>query len=131
MRILVIEKDARMIRLLEKALKDQSIGVDVSTDPEQALFLSLATDYDVILIDEQLSKIGGIELCYMLREKGVKSPIIVISARGSLGDVIRALDSGADDCLSGSLNLAELLARVRAAARRRRFIIVRISKWLI
>lgn len=119
MRILVIEKDARMINFLGKALKSQSIVVDEVTDAEKALFLTSASDYDVILIDDLLPGIGGIELCYKFREKGVKSPIIIISEQGNLGNVVRALDSGADDYLVKPLDTSVLFARIRAASRRK------------
>jgi len=119
MRILVIEKNARMIKFLEKAFRTQSMLVDVVSDLDKVLFQTSVADYDVIILNHLLPTIGGTELCYVLRERGVRIPIIIISARGNPSESVRALDSGADDFLPIPLELSELYARVRAAARRK------------
>jgi len=119
MRILLAEDDKRMAGIVKRALSSQSLAVDVAADGEKALHLASYNDYDVILLDVILPKIGGIQVCHELREKGVKTPIIMLSAKGAVVDKIHGLDSGADDYLPKPFSLSELMARIRAVSRRK------------
>lgn len=119
MRVLLAEDEMKIAAFIKKALESHSIAVDLATDGEQALYLGGVSDYDVILLDVMLPKMDGVEVCQKLRSKDVKSPIIMISARGATEDKVRGLDSGADDYLSKPFNFSELFARIRSVSRRK------------
>jgi two-component system OmpR family response regulator len=119
MRILLAEDEAHMANVLKRAMKAKSIAVDHASDGEEALYLGSVSDYDVILLDVLMPKMKGLEVCSKLRKKGVKTPVIMLSAQGSVPDKIRGLDSGADDYLAKPFSFSELMARIRAHARRK------------
>lgn len=119
MRILLAEDEAHMANVLKRALKAKSIALDHAVDGEQALFMASVSDYDVILMDVIMPKMQGREVCEALRKKGIKTPIIMLSAQGSVPDKVRGLDAGADDYLAKPFSFSELMARVRAHVRRR------------
>lgn len=119
MRVLVAEDEAKIAAFIKKALESHSIAVDMASNGEEALYLASVSDYDVILLDVMLPKMDGVEVCQKLRSKDVKSPVIMISARGATEDKIRGLDSGADDYLSKPFNFSELFARIRSVSRRK------------
>jgi DNA-binding response OmpR family regulator len=119
MRVLVAEDEVKIASFIKKALESHSIAVDMANNGEDALYLASVSDYDVILLDVMLPKMDGVEVCQKLRSKDVKSPVIMISARGATEDKIRGLDSGADDYLSKPFNFSELFARIRSVSRRK------------
>jgi len=118
MRVLVVEDEVKMAALLRRGLSEQGLTVDVAGDGEKALALARATGYDAIVLDVVLPGIDGFETCRRLRVDGIWSPVLMLTARGALEDRVSGLDGGADDYLTKPFSFVELLARLRALARR-------------
>jgi two-component system OmpR family response regulator len=118
MRILVVEDDVRMAAAMRRGLQAEGIVADVATRGEDALWMAAATEFDVVVLDIMLPGINGFETCRRLRTSGMWAPIIMLTARDSIEDRVEGLDQGADDYLIKPFSLAELLARLRALARR-------------
>jgi two-component system, OmpR family, response regulator len=118
MRVLVVEDEAKLAGLLSRGLRRQGMGTDVAADGEQAVVLATATAYDVILLDVMLPGVDGFEVCRRLRRESVWSPTLMLTARDSVEDRVRGLDSGADDYLAKPFSFDELFARIRALTRR-------------
>ncbi len=118
MRVLVVEDEAKLADLLRRGLTASGLAVDVAATGEDALWMAPATAYQVIVLDLMLPDVDGIEVCRRLRDSGVQTPILMLTALGELADRVAGLDSGADDYLVKPFALAELLARVRALLRR-------------
>jgi two-component system OmpR family response regulator len=118
MRILVVEDDKKIASFVVKGLKQNGFAVDHSPDGQAGLILATTTDYDVAVVDVMLPEIDGITLVQQLRQKGVRTPVIFLSAKGSVEDRIRGLQAGGDDYLTKPFSFAELLARVQALLRR-------------
>jgi two-component system OmpR family response regulator len=118
MRVLVVEDTSKLAELLQRRLRREGMGVDVAADGDEALARAGATDYDLILLDVMLPGRDGFELCRRLRESGVWSATLMLTALGSVDDRVRGLDAGADDYLSKPFSFEELLARIRALTRR-------------
>jgi len=118
MKVLVVEDRVKMARLLRRALRGEGVAADVAIRGEDALWMAEATRYDAIVLDVMLPGINGIEACRRLREAGVWTPILMLTARGRLEDRVAGLDAGADDYLPKPFELQELMARLRALARR-------------
>jgi two-component system, OmpR family, response regulator len=117
-RVLVVEDDERMARALLRGLRYEGIVADACGRGEEAIGLARATDYDAIVLDVMLPDIDGFETCRRLRAEGRWAPIIMVTARDTVEDRVQGLDQGADDYLTKPFSLAELLARLRALARR-------------
>jgi two-component system, OmpR family, response regulator len=118
MRVLVVEDDVPLAAAVRRALKPEGVAADVATKGEDALWMAGATEYDAIVLDLMLPGIDGFDTCRRLREDGVWSPILMLTARDAVEDRVRGLDQGADDYLTKPFSLAELLARLRALVRR-------------
>jgi two-component system OmpR family response regulator len=118
MRVLVVEDEPKMARLLRRAMKENGIPADVSARGEKAVKLAEQTPYDVILLDVLLPGIDGIETCRRLRRAGIRTPILLLTALDSVEDRVAGLDGGADDYVTKPFSIDELMARVRALARR-------------
>jgi two-component system, OmpR family, response regulator len=118
MRVLIVEDEAKMAALIRRGLGEEGIAVDVVGRGEDALWRAEATGYDAIVLDVMLPGIDGFEVCRRLRESGVWSPILMLTARDSVADRVAGLDRGADDYLTKPFSYAELLARLRALFRR-------------
>jgi len=118
MRVLVVEDQSRMASLLKRALEEEGHAVDVAADGQDGLWLATENPYGAIVLDVMLPDIDGFELCRRIRDKGQWVPVIMLTARDSVGDRVRGLDAGADDYLVKPFSLAELAARLRALARR-------------
>ena len=118
MRVLVVEDEAKLADLLRRGLTAHGLAVDIAATGEDALWMAPATAYQVIVLDLMLPGIDGIEVCRQLRDAGVHTPILMLTALGEPPDRVAGLDSGADDYLAKPFVLAELLARIRALARR-------------
>jgi DNA-binding response OmpR family regulator len=118
MRILVIEDDKSMQKLLSKRLGEEIYTVDSCCDGLEGLEYAQAVEYDCILLDLMIPKMSGLDVLRKLRESGNKAYILIITARGSVDDRIKGLDAGADDYLIKPFSLDELLARMRALIRR-------------
>ena len=118
MRILLVEDEHKVASFLARALREQAYAVDVAESGERALALASELAYDTILLDLRLPDRDGIEVCQILRRRGVNSPILMLTARGMVEHRVEGLDAGADDYLTKPFAVAELLARVRALVRR-------------
>jgi two-component system OmpR family response regulator len=117
-RVLVVEDEAKLADLLRRGLTAHGLAVDIATTGEDAMWMAPATAYQVIVLDLMLPGIDGIEVCRQLRDAGVPTPVLMLTALGEPSDRVAGLDSGADDYLAKPFVLAELLARIRALARR-------------
>jgi two-component system OmpR family response regulator len=118
MRVLVVEDKVKLAGLLRRALRGEGLAADVAVRGEDALWMAGATRYDAIVLDVMLPGIDGIETCRRLRADGVWTPVLMLTARGQLTDRVAGLDGGADDYMTKPFELAELMARLRALARR-------------
>ena len=120
MRVLIVEDEPKMAALIRRGLVGEGMAVDVVGRGEDALWRAEATEYDAIVLDLMLPGIDGFEVCRRLRAAGVWSPILMLTARDAVRDRIAGLDRGADDYLTKPFSFGELLARLRALARRGR-----------
>jgi two-component system, OmpR family, response regulator len=118
MRLLVVEDDVKMASLLKRSLKREGYGVDVASTGADAVWAGREFPYDAIVLDAMIPAPDGFEVCRQLRKEGKWMPVIMLTARGAVGDRIRGLDAGADDYLLKPFAFAELLARLRALLRR-------------
>jgi two-component system OmpR family response regulator len=118
MRVLIVEDQVKMVGLLRTGLQKRGLVVDVACRGEDALWMAGSTRFDVIILDVMLPGIDGFETCRRMRADGVSSPILMLTARDGIGDRVAGLDEGADDYLTKPFSFAELVARVRALARR-------------
>jgi len=118
MRVLIVEDDVKLAGLIQRALREQAALADVAHAGEDALWMADATPYDVIVLDLNLPGIDGFETCRRLRSSQVPTPILMLTARASVTDRVTGLDTGADDYLVKPFDVSELLARIRALARR-------------
>ena len=118
MRILVVEDEVKMARLIRRGLREEGLSVDIADRGEDALWMAGSTDYDAIVLDVMLPGIDGFETCRRLRGDGVWAPVLMLTARDAVEDRVAGLDDGADDYLTKPFSFAELLARLRALARR-------------
>jgi two-component system, OmpR family, response regulator len=118
MRVLVVEDELRMASLIRRGLVTEGLAADVAPNGEDALWMAQAHAYDAIVLDVMLPGINGFETCRRLRHDGIWSPVLMLTARDSVDDRVAGLDTGADDYLVKPFAFAELLARLRALARR-------------
>lgn len=118
MRVLIVEDEKRIASALKRMVEDSKYACDVVYDGQDGLLYGESNIYDVIILDIMLPKINGIEVVKRLREKKIKTPILLLTALSETGDKVRGLDSGADDYLTKPFSKDELLARVRALTRR-------------
>ena len=116
--ILVVEDEPKMARLLHRGLTERGDIVEVAPTGEAAVAIARAGEFDVVLLDVTLPGMDGFEVCRRLRAAKVWAPVLMLTARSAVEDRIRGLDAGADDYLPKPFALAELLARIRALARR-------------
>jgi two-component system, OmpR family, response regulator MprA len=117
--ILLVEDDARIARLVERALREAGHHVDMVMDGATGLSQALSDDRDLIILDILLPMMDGLSICRRLRERGIQTPVLMLTARDTITDRVRGLDAGADDYLVKPFAVDELLARVRALLRRR------------
>jgi two-component system OmpR family response regulator len=118
MRALIVEDERKLAGLLRRGLLEEGYAADVALHGEDALWMATATEYDAIVLDVMLPGADGFEVCRRLRERGVASPVLMLTARDAVEDRIAGLDTGADDYLVKPFAFAELLARLRALVRR-------------
>ncbi len=118
MRVLLVEDHKPLLRALRQGLEEEGFAVDVAQDGEEADIKARNTAYDVIVLDVMLPKIDGLTLLERWRRDGLKTHVLILTARGSVEDRVKGLDLGADDYLTKPFELEELLARVRALIRR-------------
>jgi DNA-binding response OmpR family regulator len=118
MRVLVVDDDARLVRTLRRGLEAEGFAVDTAADGIGGEWLATENAYDVLVLDVMMPGVDGVELCARLRRAGIWTPVLVLTARSDNEDVVRALDTGADDFLAKPFAYGVLLARVRALVRR-------------
>jgi two-component system, OmpR family, response regulator len=118
MRVLIVEDHAKMAGLVRRGLQKEGMAADVAGSGEDALGRAQATEYDAIILDLMLPGMDGFEVCRRLRQEGVWTPILMLTARDAVRDRVAGLDGGADDYLTKPFSYAELLARLRALVRR-------------
>jgi two-component system OmpR family response regulator len=118
MRVLIVEDNVRMASAIKRGLQAEGLVADVASRGEDALWMAGATEFDAVVLDVMLPGIDGFETCRRLREEGMWAPIIMLTAKDAVEDRIAGLDRGADDYLVKPFSLGELLARLRALARR-------------
>jgi DNA-binding response OmpR family regulator len=118
MRILLVEDEPRIADFVGRGLTENGYSVDVASDGEEAVHWPSVAEFDVIILDVMLPVIDGIAVCRTLRQQGLRTPILMLTARDAIEDRVRGLDSGADDYLVKPFAFAELLARIRALSRR-------------
>ncbi|MCC6314693.1 MAG: response regulator transcription factor [Thermomicrobiales bacterium] len=118
MRILLVDDDPKLSSIVQRVLAQERIETDLADDGEAGLDLALSGAYDAILLDRLLPKRDGVSVVRALRDEGVDTPVLMLTALGDLDERVHGLDAGADDYLPKPFAFAELLARLRALARR-------------
>lgn len=118
MRILLVEDEHKIANSIKKGLEQESFAVDVAYDGISGYDFASSEEYDVIVLDRLLPGMDGVEICKKLREKGIHTPILLLTALGEVSERVEGLNSGADDYLPKPFAFTELLARIRALTRR-------------
>jgi len=119
MKILVVEDEKYIAKPIEQVLKRNNYSVDLAYDGEYGLDCGLTDLYDIIVLDIMLPKLDGLAVLKELRENGIETPVLLLTAKDQVGDKVKGLDSGADDYLAKPFDNEELLARLRALGRRK------------
>jgi heavy metal response regulator len=118
MRLLVVEDEKKVANFLKKGLEEEYYAVDVAYDGEQALYMIELNDYDLVLLDIMLPRIDGMTVLRRIRENSNFVPILMVTAKDSVDNIVEGLDAGCDDYLTKPFAFSELLARIRALLRR-------------
>jgi DNA-binding response OmpR family regulator len=118
MRILIVDDDRRLCAVIKRGLLEETYAVDLAYDGEEGEYLAEVNPYDLIILDIMLPAKNGVEVCQELRAKKVNTPILMLTAKDTVEDRVRGLDTGADDYLVKPFAFSELLARLRALMRR-------------
>jgi heavy metal response regulator len=118
MRILVVEDEKKVASFIKRGLEEENFTVDTAHDGEEGLYMAETNPYDLILMDIMLPKMDGLAVIKELRKKEVRTPVLCLTAKDAVEDIVSGLDSGSDDYLTKPFAFAELLARVRALLRR-------------
>jgi two-component system OmpR family response regulator len=117
-RVLLVEDEVKMARLVKRGLEREGYAVDVAGDGDEALWAAREHDYDAIVLDAMIPGPDGFEVCRRLRQEGRWAPVLILTARDAVADRVAGLDAGADDYLVKPFAFAELCARLRAICRR-------------
>src|SRR4030065_2232419 len=118
MRILLVEDEQRLSNIIKKGLLEEGYAVDVAYDGVEGQYLAESEEYDLIILDIMLPKIDGLTLCRTLREKSIKTPVLMLTAKTTIEDKVAGLDSGADDYMTKPFAYLELRSRIHALLRR-------------
>lgn len=118
MRVLIVDDDAKLAGIVRRGLRVHGWSADIAGTGEDALWMAAATGYGAIVLDLMLPGLDGVATCRALRHRGVATPVLMLTARTAVGDRVAGLDAGADDYLAKPFAFDELMARLRALARR-------------
>jgi heavy metal response regulator len=118
LRVLIVEDERKVAQFLRKGFQSEAFAVDIASDGPGALRLALSENYDAIVLDVMLPKMNGMEVLEEIRRQGLKTPILILTAKSDVEDRVKGLNSGADDYLPKPFSFSEVLARVRAIMRR-------------
>jgi DNA-binding response OmpR family regulator len=118
MKVLIVEDEPKIAAAIKRGLRQERVVAEVYDDGEQGLAAALGDEYDAMILDRMLPSLGGLEICRRIREAGIKTPIIMLTAKSQIRDRVEGLDAGADDYLIKPFSFEELLARIRALLRR-------------
>jgi len=118
MHLLVVEDEKSLADILKKGLEEEGYAVDVAYDGEDGLFMAENEPSDLVILDIMLPLIDGMTILRRMRKKGIRTPVLMLTAKNTVGDKVAGLDSGADDYLTKPFSFEELLARIRALLRR-------------
>jgi DNA-binding response OmpR family regulator len=118
MQILIVEDEEKIANFLRRGLIEESYAVDIAADGEEALYKFDINEYDLIILDLMIPKIDGIQVCRKIRQKNLRIPILMLTAKDAIEDKITGLDAGADDYMTKPFSFTELVARIRALLRR-------------
>jgi len=118
MRVLVVEDEPGIAQFIRQGLREAGYAVDVAHDGQEGLDYAYVAEYDVLVLDILLPKLDGLHVLRVLRDRGIKSPVLLLTAKDTVEDRVRGLDSGADDYLVKPFAFPELVARLRALLRR-------------
>jgi heavy metal response regulator len=118
MRVLFVEDDKNIAHFVKKGLEENYLTVDMAYDGEEGLYLASHERYDLLILDIMLPKMNGIGILKSIRERGINTPVIFLTAKDTERDIVQGLNVGADDYMVKPFSINELLARVRAILRR-------------
>jgi heavy metal response regulator len=118
MRILVVEDEKKVASFIQRGLEGEGFTVDIANDGEEGVYMAQSNPYDLILMDVMLPKMDGLSAIKQIRQEGGVAPVLCLTAKDTVEDIVAGLDSGSDDYLTKPFAFAELLARVRALMRR-------------
>ena len=118
MKLLIVEDESQLAELLRKGLTEEGHTAVCSRDGADGLAMAKAYEFDVIILDVMLPKLNGYEVAKRLRAEKIRTPILMLTARDSVPDIVRGLDAGVDDYMTKPFSFEELLARLRAVQRR-------------
>ena len=118
MRILLVEDEVKLAHAIKRALELQKYAVDAVNNGKEGLDLAVGEEFSLIILDVMLPEIDGIEICRRVREAGIHTPIMMLTAKGQITDKVTGLDVGADDYIVKPFSFEELFARIRALVRR-------------
>lgn len=119
MRLLIVEDEKSLLKILEQGFTEEGYGVDIAADGEEGLYMAENIPYDAIILDIMLPKVDGLTILSTIRKKEIVTPVVMLTARDTTGDKITGLDTGADDYMTKPFDFDELLARVRSLVRRK------------
>jgi len=128
MRILIVEDERRLSNIVKKGLMEEGFAIDSAFDGEEGQYLAESEEYDLIILDIMLPKIDGLTICRQLREKNIKVPILILTAKSTTEEKVAGLDSGADDYLTKPFAFMELRSRIHALIRRSKSEVLPILK---
>jgi len=118
LRVLIVEDEKQVLNFVKKGFKEHGFSVDTAADGREGFFLAAGECYDCIVLDIMLPKLDGYEMVQQLRKKGIKTPVIFLTAKDTVEDKVKGLELGGDDYLVKPFSFSELLARVRVLMRR-------------
>jgi len=117
-RVLIVEDEPKMAAVIRRGMRGVGIAADVADNGEDAIWMAGSVDYDAVVMDVMLPGLDGFEVCRRMRRERIWAPVLMLTARAAIEDRVAGLDGGADDYLTKPFSMAELLARLRALARR-------------